>query len=66
MIGHGPEQRLLLNPQLLEEYVIATAIEMKRLKRERQEDISFNLVLIAFLVGVLVCAFGYIAGSALH
>ena len=55
-----------MNPQLLEDYVIATAIEMKRLKRERQQDLSFNLALIAFLFGVLVCTFGFIVGSSIR
>lgn len=66
MIGHGPHHRLSMNPQLLEDYVIATAIEMKRLKRERQQDLSFNLALIAFLFGVLVCTFGFIVGSSIR
>ena len=44
MLGHGPEQRFSMNPQLLEDYVIKTAIEMKQLRRERQyvRDVIFN------------------------
>lgn len=66
MLGHGPEQRLSMNPQLLEEYVIRTAIEMKQLRRERQKDLSFNLALIAFLFGVLVCISGVMLGVSIR
>ncbi len=66
MLGHGPEQRLSMDPQLLEDYLVKTAIEMKRLKRERQQDQSFNLALIAFLFGVLICMSGVMIGVSIR
>lgn len=66
MLGHGPEQRFSMNPQLLEDYVIKTAIEMKQLRRERQQNLAFNFALIAFLFGVLVCISGFILGTSIR
>jgi hypothetical protein len=66
MLSHGRHNRVSLDPQLLEDYVIMTAIEMKRMKRERQQELSFNLALIAFLFGVLVCFSGFVIGTSIH
>lgn len=66
MLGHGPEQRFSMNSQLLEDYVIKTAIEMKQLRRERQQNLTFNFALIAFLFGVLVCISGFLLGSSIR